>query len=72
MAFAPSDQDPYWVTINQAANVARCHANTIRNLISSGQLPASRIGSRIIRIDKKDLDALFTPVVGGEFGVWSR
>jgi excisionase family DNA binding protein len=72
MAFTPKKPDPYWVTINQAANVARCHANTIRNLIASGQLPASRIGLRIIRIDKNDLDALFTPVVGGEFSVWNR
>jgi len=31
---------------------------TVRRLISRGQLPARRIGSRMIRIDAADLDAL--------------
>lgn len=72
MALQPHTPDPERVTINQAAALAQVHPNTIRNLIASGKLQASRIGARIIRIDKSDLDALFTPVVGGEHGVWNR
>lgn len=72
MATQPIPTDPERVTINQAATLAQVHPNTIRNMIASGQLQASRIGARIIRINKSDLDALFTPVVGGEYGVWNR
>jgi excisionase family DNA binding protein len=72
MATQPINKNPERFTIKQAAENVGCHQNTIRNLIASGQLPASRIGLRIIRIDKNDLDALFTPVVGGEFSVWNR
>jgi len=58
--------------IKSAAERANVHPNTIRNLIKSGRLSAVRIGSKIIRVHSTDLDALFTPVVGGEFGVWKR
>lgn len=72
MATEPTQSDPYWVTINQAAIEIEVHPNTVRNLISSGKLKAYRIGERLIRIDKRDLTALFTPVVGGEYSVWNR
>ena len=58
------------LTIEQAAIDAGVHKNTIRNLIKSGKLKAERIGSRIIRIQEQDLNELFTPYEGGEFGVW--
>ena len=58
------------LTIEQAAIDAGVHKNTIRNLIKSGKLKAERIGSRIIRIQQQDLNELFTPYEGGEFGVW--
>ena len=58
------------LTIEQAALKAGVHKNTIRGLIKSGKLKAERIGSRIIRIQEQDLDELFTPFEGGEFGVW--
>ena len=58
------------LTIEQAAIDAGVHKNTIRGLIKSGKLKAERIGSRIIRIQQQDLNELFTPYEGGEFGVW--
>jgi excisionase family DNA binding protein len=58
------------LTIEQAAIDAGVHKNTIRGLIKSGKLKAERIGSRIIRIQEQDLNELFTPYEGGEFGVW--
>jgi excisionase family DNA binding protein len=60
------------VSISQAAELVGVHPNTIRNLLMRGELNAERIGKRIIRIRKSDLDALFTPFIGGEFGVWAK
>ena len=56
-------------TIKEAADWLKCSQNTIRNQILRGDLKAERIG-RIIRIRKESLDALLTPYVGGEWGVW--
>jgi hypothetical protein len=63
--------EPTWLTIAQGAKQRNCHPNTIRNAIKSGKLPAVRFGRNIIRINQADLDALFTPYQGGEFGQWS-
>lgn len=60
------------VSIAEAAELVGVHPNTIRNLLIRGELDGERIGKRIIRIRKSDLDALFTPFVGGEFGVWAK
>jgi excisionase family DNA binding protein len=58
-----------YFTIAQTAEKLQVSSNTIRNLITRGDLKAERIG-RIIRIRKENLDALLTPYSGGEFGVW--
>lgn len=63
---------PIWLSISQAAEQFGVHKNTIRNLIRRGELPASRIGERIIRISEADLLALFTPYVGGEYSTWNK
>ena len=57
-------------TIQECASYLGVHKNTIRNLISRGDLPAKRIGERIIRIYKVDLDSLFSSYESGEFGCW--
>jgi len=70
----PNSQDGNthnWVTINEAALITKTHSNTIRNWIAQGLLPAHRIGERLVRISKADLDALATPIVGGGQG-WNR
>ena len=48
------------ITIKQAAELLGVHPNTIRNWISDGRLQVERIGTRIIRIDKNQLNELFT------------
>ena len=63
---------PPVMTINEAAEYWNLHPNTIRRLITNGELQAVRLGARIIRIKSEDLVALFTPYQGGEFGKWSR
>lgn len=50
-------------TIRQAAEYLGVTDRTIRNYIARGDLPAARIrGSRQVRIDQTDLDALLQPI----------
>jgi excisionase family DNA binding protein len=56
-------------TIKQTAAQLQVSQNTIRNWILRGDLKAERVG-RLIRIRQANIDALLTPFVGGEFGVW--
>lgn len=56
--------------VQQAAEVGNCSPNTIRNLISRGELIAYRFGPRMIRIRRQDLEALLQPYQGGQVGSW--
>lgn len=57
----PSSTEQF--TINSAADYLECSRDTIRRLISRGELRAYRYGSsRIIRIDGADLNKLRRPV----------
>jgi excisionase family DNA binding protein len=58
------------LTIQQSADYLGLHKNTIRNLLATKKLKALRIGARIVRIEKADLDALFKTYESGEFGCW--
>jgi len=51
-----------YVSIATAADILSCSTKTIRRKISSGELPARRIGSRLIRIDAADLANLGRPL----------
>ncbi len=57
------------VTIPEAADFLGCHPRTIRRRIASGELPAYRVGSRMIRVSEDDLQVLLQriPVVGVDF-----
>jgi excisionase family DNA binding protein len=60
-----------YLSIKQASTITGLHANTIRNYIRIGKLKAVRVGARIVRIERSELDNLFAQYVGGEFGTWS-
>ena len=60
------------LTIKQSAEHVGVHPNTIRNRLNDKTLPAIRNGRNIIRINLADLEAIFTPYRGGEFGIWSQ
>lgn len=47
-----------WISIQQAADLMSCSTKSIRRWIAAGDLPARRIGTRMIRIDAADLDSL--------------
>ncbi|MEL4358382.1 MULTISPECIES: excisionase family DNA-binding protein [unclassified Luteococcus] len=54
--------EPVFMSPQEAAVYAGCSVDTIRRRISDGSLPASRLGKRLIRLDKNDLDKLFRPI----------
>ena len=63
---------PKYLSIKQASIITGLHANTIRNYIRIGKLKAVRVGARIVRIEKSELENLFAEYVGGEFGTWRK
>lgn len=46
-----------WITRQEAADRLAISVKTLDGLIRRGQLPASKIGPRIVRIDERDLEA---------------
>jgi excisionase family DNA binding protein len=56
---------PAYLGIPEAATYLDVDHKTIRRLITSGQLPAGRLGNRLIKIKVTDLDAVLTPMRGG-------
>ena len=57
---APLSRD--WKSPQDAAAYAGVCVKTIRRRILDGSLPAHRMGPRLLRIDRADLDWLFRPV----------
>ncbi len=51
-------REPEYVPLTQAADYAGVPVRTLRSWISRGELPAYRIGPRLIQIDLRDIDAL--------------
>ena len=50
------------ISIEQAAEMYGVGRQTIRRLISDGEVPAVRVGKRVIRLDVNDLERAFKPV----------
>ena len=45
-----------WITRQQAAERLGISLPTLDGLIRRGQLPASKVGARIVRIDERDIE----------------
>ena len=52
-----------WVSLQQAALIYAVSVDTLRRRIATGELPASRIGARLIRVWTADLDRVCRPIV---------
>ena len=50
------------LTVKQAAQEAAVSEKTIRRYINSGELQAQRLGSKTVRIYRRDLHAMFNPM----------
>ena len=57
----------HWLTQAEAADYLGITDRTGRNLIAAGDLPAYRLGKRMMRINADDLDAMLRriPTAGG-------
>ena len=53
---------PEWLSLQQAAAIYGVSVDTLRRRIAHGQLPASRFGSRLIRVRAEDLEHMFRPI----------
>lgn len=69
MSVAPrrTQPKPRYRSIADSALYLGVHQRTVRRKVATGELKAYRFGERgDIRIDQADLDALLTPVAGGD------
>jgi len=57
-------ESPDLVSIERAAEFLSVTTRTVRKWISTGELPAKRLGKRTIRIDFEDLRIFCKPVQG--------
>lgn len=51
-----------YVTVGTAADYLSVTERTVRNFIARGDLTGYRVGTRAIRLDVRELDALLTPI----------
>lgn len=51
-----------WLSLAETAEHLQVTERTIRRMIAAGELPAYRLGKRLLRIDAADVDALLRPV----------
>jgi excisionase family DNA binding protein len=60
------------LTIRQVAEYLGCSETTVRNRTREGSLKAVRMGPRMIRIRRDDLDAILQPYDAGQAGQWGH
>ena len=60
------------LTIRQVAEYLGCSETTVRNRAREGSLKAVRMGPRMIRIRREDLDLILQPYDAGQAGQWAH
>ena len=53
---------PQWLSLQQAASIYGVSVDTLRRRVIAGDLPASRLGQRLIRVRMEDLAHMFRPI----------
>lgn len=51
-----SGENAQFLTTGEIAEILRVHQRTVQRWISSNQLKATKVGSKILRVRKQDLD----------------
>ena len=54
--------EPEWVSLREAAKIYAISTYTLRRRIASGDLPAVKLGYKLIRVRASDLDRLFPAI----------
>lgn len=54
--------EPEWVSLREAAKIYAISIYTLRRRIASGDLPAVKLGYKLIRVRIADLDRLFPAI----------
>lgn len=54
--------EPEWVSLREAAKIYAVSTYTLRRRIASGDLPAVKLGYKLIRVRSSDLDRLFPAI----------
>ena len=57
-----SQVETEWVSLREAAKIYAVSTYTLRRRISSGDLPAVKLGYKLIRVRISDLDRLFPAI----------
>ena len=53
---------PQWLSLQEAARIYGVSVDTLRRRVIAGDLPASRLGQRLIRVRVDDLEHMFRPI----------
>jgi excisionase family DNA binding protein len=59
------------LSVSEISEETALHSNTIWGYIRSGQLPAVKIGPRMVRVRREDLEKFLTPYQA-EASLWAR
>lgn len=54
-----------WGTIQDAAQHYSLSTDTIRRMISRGEIEAKRFGPKLIRVNLESIEAAARPIIGG-------
>lgn len=54
--------EPEWISLREAARIFGVSVDTLRRRISTGELPAVKLGYKTIRVRREHLDKLFRPI----------
>lgn len=57
-----------FVSINEAGEILGLTPKTIRSFIAAGRIPASRLGTKVVRIHVDDLEAFIRPIPTADGG----
>lgn len=49
-----------WRDIDEVAEHLNCSAQTVRRMVKRGELPAHRVGYKLVRFDLNEIDAAIT------------
>jgi excisionase family DNA binding protein len=57
---------PELIGLSEAAEQAGVHYRTVRRWVARGELAATRVGPKLLKVKQSDLDKFLTPVGGGD------